>query len=102
DLVLDPPAFPVREWEIVGIGADAKHGGVRVGRADRHRHRRYDEAETPAPLHGLTLVPGTAGCGAGAGVALDFTYAASSHICWGCKTSCQDGMPFGRPCAMDA
>src|SRR6201991_1557499 len=82
DLVLETPAFPVRERKIVGIGADAKHGGVRGGRADHHRHRRYDEAEIAAPLHGLTLAPGTAVCEAEAeaGTDSDFTYAANSHI----------------------
>ena len=39
---------------------------------------------------------------AGAGADSDFTYAARSHICIGPKTNCQDGMPFGRPCAMDS
>src|SRR5450755_4367492 len=104
DLVLETPAFSVREREIVGIGADAKHGGVRGGGADHHGHRRYYEAEIHTPLHGLTLEPGTAVCETDAevGAASDFTYAASSHICWGCKLSCQDGMPFGRPCAMEA
>src|ERR1700750_563254 len=85
DLVLETTAFPVRERKIVGIGADAKHGGVRGGRADHHRHRRYDDAEIAAPLHGLTLAPGTAVCGAeaGAGPASDLPYCRHSHLCWG-------------------
>src|ERR1700721_3111359 len=78
DLVLETAAGPVREREIVGIGADAKHGRIRGSGADHQGHRRYDQAETPAPVHGLTLVPGTAACDAeeAADAASDFTYAA--------------------------
>ena len=38
----------------------------------------------------------------GAGMDSDFTYAAMSQICVGPKTNCHDGMPFGRPCAIDS
>ena len=91
DLVLETAAGLVREREIVGIGADAKRGGISGSGADHHGRRRYDDAETPAPLHGLTLVPGAAVCDAaeGAGTDSDFTYAARSQIC--CRF--QDELP---------
>src|SRR3984885_11656235 len=79
DLVLETPASLVREREIVGIGADAKRGAIRGGDPDHHGRRRNDDADTPAPLHGLALVSGAAGTDS------DFTYAARSHICVGPK-----------------
>src|SRR5271154_3072675 len=104
NLVLETAASLIREREIVRISADAKRSGIRGGSADQHGRRRCDEAETPAPCHGLTLVSGAAVCDAaeGAGTDSDFAYAARSQICVGPKTNCQDGMPFGRPCAMDS
>ena len=89
DLVLETAAGLVREREIVGIGADAKRGGISGSGADHHGRRRYDDAETPAPLHGLTLVSGAAVCDAeeGAGTDSDFTYAARSQIC--CRLQAQ-------------
>src|SRR3984885_3697295 len=104
DLVLETMTGLVREREIVGLGADTKRGGMRGSSPDHRGGRRYDDAETPAPFHGLTLVSGAAVCDAakGAGTDSDFAYAARSHICVGPNTNCQDGMPFGRPCAMDS
>ena len=77
DLVLEAAACLIREREIVGIGADAKRGGIGGGGADHDGRRRYDDAETPAPFHGLTLAAGATVGDADS----DFTYAARSHIC---------------------